>query len=338
MSLYWQVARRGVDENGGLSEGSNAGLDDEKTKVACEFLRNEHRQPFFLTVSFMNPHNVCQLARGQELPDGPIGEPPTELDKLPPLPKNFAIPGNEPSAIREVQKNTPVHYPTGDWDELKWRQDLWGYYRLVEKVDAEIAQVFAALKTGGHEDNTVVVFVGDHGEGVAMHHWNQKQILYDQATRVPLIIAWSGVTTARMCDELVSTALDIPVTILDFVGSERCRSMRGLSLRPIVLGKETKLNRRYVVSETMFARGKQSLGLKGRMIRTARYKYCIYDDGENREQLFDMTADPGETMNLATDEASLAQLNHHRKLLIEWAHETNDGTFPYIKPRGRAKP
>jgi len=325
-------------EAAGYPSGSNVGLDDKKAAAACEFLKQPHTQPFFLTVSLMNPHNVCQLARGQKLPDGPIGEPPTEPSRLPPLPPNFAVPAHEPSAIRKVQKSSTVHYPTADWDELKWRQYLWGYYRLVEKVDAEIARVLAALKTGGHANRTVIVFVSDHGEGVAMHHWNQKQILYDQATRVPLIVAWPGVTRVQVCEELVSTALDIPVTILDLVGSAKPASMRGLSLRPIATGKQTTLNRQHVIAETMFARGGKSLGLIGRMVRTAQYKYCIYDNGENREQLFDMHADPGEMTNLAVMDAYQDQLNHHRRLLTTWARETNDSAFPYIAPTARTGP
>ena len=152
----------------------------------------ERDKPFFLTVSFLNPHNVCQLARGQELPDGPIGSPPSSLNELPSLPDNFDVPENEPTAIRQVQASSNGHYPTKDWDELKWRQYLWGYYRLVEKVDAEIATVIDALDKSGQRENTVIIFVSDHGEGVAMHHWNQKQILYEQAVRVPFLISWRG--------------------------------------------------------------------------------------------------------------------------------------------------
>jgi len=318
----------------GYPDGTNAGKDDKKADAACDFLRQKHDKPFFLTVSLMNPHNVCQLARGQKLPDGPIGKPPTELSKLPPLPQNFAIPPNEPSAIRKVQKSSAAfHYPTADWDELKWRQYLWGYYRLVEKVDAEIEEVLAALDAGDHKANTVILFVSDHGEGVAMHHWNQKQILYDQATHVPLIMTWPGETRPQICDELVSTALDIPVTILDLTGARKVASMSGISLCPIVLGRKKSLNRRCIFVETMFAKGGQSLGLIGRMVRSVRYKYCIYDNGENREQLFDMKADPGEMTNLAVDAAYQNELNRHRKLLTEWAKETNDKDFPYITPK-----
>ena len=298
-------------ENAGYKEeASDYRQDARKTQAAISFLNRRHDRPFFLTLSYMNPHNVCQLARGQELPDGPIGSPPDELAALPPLPDNFAIPENEPSAIRKVKQSIPEHYPTKDWGELEWRRYLWGYYRLVEKVDAEIGMALDALSNTDCADNTIVLFVSDHGEGIAMHQWNQKQVLYDQCTRVPLILSGPGIKKKQLRAELVSTALDIPQTILDFAGATPPRSMRGVSLRGLASGKEQKHDRSYVVAETVFARNTNLLGLRGRMLRTARFKYCVYDVGENREQLFDMQTDPGETNNLAVQTSHKLSLIH----------------------------
>jgi len=318
-------------EDAGYEEAYEPGHDDKKTETIVSFLEREHDRPFFLTASYMNPHNICQLARGQELPDGPIGEPPADIDQLPPLPPNFDIPENEPSAIRKVQReNTEFHYPTQDWGERDWRNYLWGYYRIVEKVDQEIGRVLKTLQDTGLDQHTVVIYTSDHGEGVAMHRWNQKQILYDQSTRVPTIISGPGGSKPGTSETLVSVNLDIPATILDFAGADKPDAARGDSLRPFVTDPEATLDRSYVVSETMFARGAQNLGLTGRMLRTQRYKYCIYDSGENREQLFDMTEDPGETVNLAVTDGP--ELDRHRNLLSEWARETGDIDFPYHAP------
>ncbi len=317
-------------EAAGYDDAEDLRPDDRKTAAAVEYLKGGPAQPFFLTVSYINPHNVCQLSRDQELPDGPISPPPTSLDDLPPLPANFAVPPDEPIRIREVQKSIRGHYPTADWDELKWRQYLWGYCRLVEKVDAEIGQVLDALRDGGHEEDTLVIFVSDHGEGVAMHHWNQKQILYDQATRVPFIISWKGRLREQVSRELADTAFDITSTILDFAGVAKPESMYGQSLRPLITGQTQSIDRDCVVVETMFAQGANELGLEGRMLRTDRYKYCVYDRGENREQLFDMDADPGEENNLAADKEYADVLLHHRRLIANWAVKTSDAGFAYI--------
>ncbi len=311
-----------------------AGKDPEKTVAAVKYLQQKHDKPFFLTVSLMNPHNVCQLARadadGTDLPDGAIDLAPDDLNELPPLPHNFEVPENEPSVIREIQKKSPLHYPTKKWDEKTWRQYLWGYYRLVEKVDAQIGQVLNALEEGGHADNTLIIFTSDHGEGVAMHQWNQKQILYDQSVKTPLIISWKGKTQKRVYPKLVSNALDIPATILDIIGVEQPSQMSGVSLKPIIEGKSPK-PRKYVVSETMFALNNRNLGATGRMIRTKKYKYCIYDNGEKREQLFDMKNDTGEMKNLVYEKGYDKILNKHRELIRKWADETDDTEFPYYK-------
>ena len=253
------------------------------------------------------------------------------MNQLPPLPDNFEIPENEPTVLRQIQKISHTHYPTAEWDELKWRQYLWGYYRLVEKVDAQIGMVLDALEEGGHLDNTVIIFTSDHGEGVAMHHWNQKQILYDQSVKTPLIITWKGQTKKRKYTELVSNALDIPVTIFDIIGVEKPLTMPGHSLLPIMQGKSPD-PREYVIAETMFARGDRNLGATGRMIRTKKFKYCIYDNGERREQLFEIGRDPGEMNNLVYNSDFKKELNKHRMLITNWAKETNDSDFPYINP------
>lgn len=311
------------------------GKDPEKTVHAIKYLKSNHKKPFFLTVSLMNPHNVCQLARadadGSDLPDGPIAKSPTELEQLPPLPNNFDVPENEPTVLREIQEKSPYHYPTAQWDERTWRQYLWGYYRLVEKVDTQIGQILDALEEGGYAKNTVVIFTSDHGEGVARHHWNQKQILYDQSVKTPFIINWPGHTQKRKYTELVSNALDIAPTILELCGSEIPASMPGQSLVPVMMG-ESPNPRDYVISETMFARGTRNLGATGRMIRTKTFKYCIYDNGEKREQLFDMINDPGETRNLVMVPEFADELDQHRRLITAWARETKDDAFPYIQP------
>jgi len=314
--------------NPGLKEAGYqpiaAKLDPEKTTAAADYLRQPHDRPFFLTVSFMNPHNVCQLARHEDLPDGPIPPLPTDLDKLPPLPPNHAIPEHEPPAIREAWNMDRVsQYPTRNWTDLDWRQHLWGYWRIIELVDAQIGQVLAALEQGEHAANTAIVFLSDHGEGIAMHHWNQKQILYDQTARVPFFLHLPG-QTAAVSHDLVSPCLDIPATIAELSGAKAPSSWRGQSL----LGTPAK--REAVFSETTFAKNADSFGVSGRMVRTARHKYVIYNQGELREQLFDMEADPGETNNLVVGPAHEAELRRHRELLAAWMEETGDREFVVV--------
>jgi arylsulfatase A-like enzyme len=85
-----------------------------------------------------------------------------------------------------------------------------------------------------------------------------------------------------------------------------------------------------VIAETTFARGANA-GASGRMVRTERYKYVVYDQGAGREQLFDLKADPHEMNNLATNPEYHTELNEHRTLISAWAAETGD-EFPLVQP------
>ena len=79
-------------------------------------------------------------------------------------------------------------------------------------------------------------------------------------------------------------------------------------------GKDVKEWRDFVVSESQ----------NGRMLRTSRFKYCVYDSGRDREQLIDLKNDPGEMKNLADVSEYADVLNTHRRLLRRWVERTGD--------------
>jgi choline-sulfatase len=311
------------------------GHDAKRAELAAQFLHREHDRPFFLVVSFLNPHDCCQLARGEDLSkfDGPIPATPPE-DELPPLPDNFEIPDKEPDYLRVWQKeNSERVYRSYFWNKKQFREYQWGYYRLVEKVDKEIAKVLKALRESDAEKNTVVIFSSDHGDGHSRHRWNQKWSLYDESARVPFIVAQKGVTRAGQVDHHpVSSGLDLMPTICDYAGIEPPEGCLGMSVRPLAEGKEATNWRKYVVSETGFGNwgevGDDSYP-KARMVRTDRYKYIVYDKGKRREQLIDMEKDPGEMVNLADKAEYKSSLNRHRTYMAEWCRLTKD-SFQYI--------
>ena len=183
--------------------------------------------------------------------------------------------------------------------DADWRQYRHAYYRLIEKVDAEIGRILAALQESGLAENTVVIFSSDHGDGLGAHRWNQKWALYEESVRVPFILKFGAHTsTGRVVTEpLVAASLDLFPTVCDFAGVTPPPNLLGRSLRPFIEGNPDTW-RDYVVTETCFSDG---LGTHGRMLRTPRYKYVVYSWGKHREQLFDLTTDPGETINLAVE-------------------------------------
>lgn len=303
-----------------------SGFDDRVLADACiayldEYAAGDGEKPFFLTTNFDNPHNICEFARHMALPWADIGEPPP-VDERPPLPENFGIPDDEPEIIRIEQQEHFAIYPTRNWDEADWRRQRWGYFRLVEWVDTEIGRILAGLKARGLDENTVIIFTSDHGDGHGSHQWNQKSVLYEEVVRIPMIIKAPGGVTGVADSRLVSNALDIFPTICDYADAELPSGLSGRSLRPILEGEDPGSWRDRVFIETFFDCGWNSYG---RAMVTDRYKYTVYDKGKNREQIVDLQEDPGEMVNLATRSEGESMLEGFRRDLQAWTIETNDG-------------
>lgn len=309
-------------------------LDEDIEAPIREFLLKDRDQPFFLFASFVNPHDICEVARmidGQQerYKNGDLPPfPPPHL--CPPLPDNFAIPADEPAAIREHQFEMKVGdgelgYIGAHFDEGQWRQYRWAYQQLVALVDERIGRVLDALEESGQADNTVIVLFSDHGDGNAAHRWHQKNIFYEETARVPFIVVPpGGCAPAENNTALVNACLDLFPTLLDYAELETPADLLGRSLKPVLEGSACTRHE-YVVSQTNLHLGYGEPGpVNGRMIRTADFKYVVFDRGANPEQLFHLPSDPGETRSLAQDPAYAAELQRHRDLLAAWTGTSGD--------------
>jgi choline-sulfatase len=295
-----------------------------------------------LVVSITNPHDIAEWSRGQRLPsDGQLPDPPPP-DRCPPRRENFATPKNETDSMVLMRKSyqTAPMFPVSGFDENKWRQYIWAYYRLIEKADARVGQVLAALHESGQEENTLVIFTADHGDCQGSHGWNQKTVFYDESTRVPLIISIPGKAKAGTSDQLVNTGVDLIPTMCDFAGIRLPRGLPGLSLkdrcsdegrrdfRGAKGDKAGSQSREYIVSSHRMVQGVEVGGAtpecNGRMVRSDRFKYCVYDIGRRCESLVDMENDPGEMTNLAGDAAYANVLEQHREYLRQWSAKVGD--------------
>ncbi len=316
----------GIDYLGGH------GYDSTHTRLAREFLQKDHKQPFFLVVSLVNPHDCCQLARKEDLSafEGPIPPLPSQ-ELLPDLPANFEIPENEPDYIREWQaENSARVYRSHFWNEADFKEYQWGYYRLVEKVDSLIGKVLDEVDYSAYAENTTIIFSSDHGDGASRHRWNQKWSAYDESSRVPFIIAGKGVDRVGETDpRLVSAGLDLYPTICDLAGIEPPTGLRGKSIVPLLKKENGEAEwRKYLVTELSFGNWVDQYHLdtfpRARMVRSPKYKYVVFDQGVNREQFIQMKDDPGEMVNLVYDSGYTHELERHREYLREWVKLTDD--------------
>jgi len=314
--------------NTSTRQGKLAQAVDEGTmNAAIEFIRRKREKPFLAVVSFINPHDICLPAGGTSPILDQVWEryqPPAGAE-IPPLPANFGYTEGAPEGFTRKALHD-------DWDENHWRRYTYAYYRMMEDVDRQVGQVLQALRQSGQEENTLIVFTSDHGEGLASHRWTGKMMYYQEEAAVPLIVSWKGVTPAGRIDrEHLASALDVLPTICDYAGVKSQAVMRGQSLRAVI-EKPQQAGHEYVVSE--MAGGQE----RSFMVRTKQYKYMVFPGaaGQKLEMLFDMQADPGEMKNLARQAALAGELERHRKLLEEWNKLTEEDKHP-AKPTPKAQ-
>jgi len=336
--VHFPRKMKGVEDLGyrNLTGNSRRGLAD----ACAKFIKAPHTRPFFLFASFINPHDICYMAINDF--NRTRGQPPVDnidsktceavLDRVrktgdindfvekncPPLPANHEVPEAEPECIMKNYINPrPFQaYTREKWTENQWRLHRWAYCRLTEMVDREIGILLDALRQTKIEDNTLIVFTSDHGDMDSAHKLEHKQVLYEESVRVPFIMSFKGVIPEGIVDDthLISNGLDLLPTLCDYAGIEIPEKLHGKSMRPLAERGNVGRWRDFVVSESQL----------GRMLRTDRFKYCIFASGKNREQLTDMKNDPGEMKNLATNEEYKDILKTHRRLLRRWIEISGD--------------
>jgi len=315
-----------------LAQNKVGGVDSLIPGAAKEFFNIKRNGPFLLVVSFINPHNICEWARGDKLPEGEIGIYPPE-DQIPPLRSNHAPSKNESdimNIMRASYQESRV-FPVAEFDNEKWRHYIWAYYRMIEKVDSHIGEVLKSLKESGLDKNTVIIFLSDHGDCQGAHGWNQKTVFYEESSKVPFVISYHSIKPAKS-DFLVQTGIDLLPTLADIANISIPETLPGISLKEIVINGKSGREREYIVVSDKFIQGEPINGYKpepeGRMIRNDRFKYWIYDEGNEKESLFDLQKDPGETINIAKEPAYANELEYFRSKLSEWTEKYDD---PFLK-------
>ncbi len=250
------------------------------------------------------------LRNAMKLPEG-VSQEEFFAKHCPPLPPNFEPQAQEPEAIRMVlEQRLFKKHARETWSDEKWRMHRWAYCRLTEMVDAHIGRVLDAVRESGLEENTLIIFSSDHGDMDSAHRMEHKTVLYEEPLRIPLIVSYKGVTPPGFVDDthLVSNGLDLLPTLCDYAGIEPPDDLTGQSFRSSAEGRTPQSWRTHLGLEGEF----------GYALRSERYKYILYDSGENREQLVDLEKDPGEMNNWATDSAYQDILKEHRGYFQSW--------------------
>lgn len=306
------INMRAVVESGTCQRSLQIDYDDEVEFFAVQkiydLVRFAENQPFFLTVSFTHPHSP--FITKHEYWDRYRHD---DID----MPKVAPIGHNE-----QDEMSRWLHYAHGgdldDVTEEHVRNARHAYYGMVSYVDDKVGRIVGTLEEVGLADNTVIVFLADHGEMLGERGAWYKQYFYEWSARVPLIVSFPQRFTSRRVSELVSLA-DLLPTAMDIAtggaGWEPVSALDGRSLVPLLDGDGAGWDD-VVVSEYTG----EGTCAPCRMLRRGRHK-LIYTHG-HPDLLYDLAQDPDELTNLAEDPRHAETLAGLRaELLKDWDPE-----------------
>ncbi len=276
-----------------------------------DFLRNVDEQPFFLHVSFPDPHYPfvvpephASLYKPDEMP--PPLPPVTESHDLPALHTNVYFCRNatltRPDG-RPVDRiiGTPPHdysaVSVEDWQQVKAT-----YYGMISLIDDSIGRILTVLDAQGLRENTVIVFVSDHGDYLGDHGFYGKGLPYDSVLRVPLIYAGADILAGQVVETIAST-LDIAPTLLDLLQIDEVEGMQGISTKAILTGSTTKTR-----TAALTENDDDFVPMRMRTLTTLDWKLTYYLN-QDLGELFDRVNDPDEMNNLwnSSEHASIKQ-------------------------------
>lgn len=298
-------------------------FDIDTTQKAVDYLHNTREQPFFLAVDLQNPHNICRYI-GETANGIPV--PPASESELPPLPPNFEFTdiANRPPVIQYLCCAHRRQRQASSWTAADYQQYLYAYYYYLTMVDKQIGTILDTLQTVGLEEDTLIVFLADHGEGMAAHGLVTKYAaFYEETNRVPLIVKGPGVKGNRRIGGVCSL-LDLLPTLAELSGITLPPGAEGISLQPQLTGTAENVQRSYVCGE--WHDEFRGYTVPGRMICDGAWKYTCYLE-PGGEELYDLENDPYEMVNLAYKAEYSELRKKYQELLRRHIHETDDDFF-----------
>ena len=203
------------------------------------------------------------------------------------------------------------------------------YNAMVENLDANVGKMMAFLKAEGLLDDTIVVFLSDHGELAGAHGLRAKQWPYEESVGIPLMV-WDSRVRKRAGTVIKDPTCteDLFPTLLGLVGLVPKNEVQGTNLTPLIHGDVDALDREGVLLEFVAELRERPpfFDEVWRGFRTRDYKYTVKGNnmGGRPWQFFDLKNDPGEMNNLVDDPNYRDQVAHHHRLLCERMIETED--------------
>ena len=284
-------------------------------------------RPFFFVANFFDPHHS-------------FGAPREYLDRYRadqlsrPNTVEGELSGKPPIFTEASQKSYAGHAAGYVEHTPEQLQDVKAaYYAMVSLIDDEVGRILSTLEEEGLTDDTVVIFTSDHGEMLGDHQLMLKgPMMYDCAIKVPLLVRWPGhVEAGQRVAELVQW-IDLTATITELAGATlpRCQ---GRSLLGLVDGSGRTEHRGWALCEYRDSGHPYDPPVHTTMVRQDDIKIIVHhgppSTGRERTgELYDLSADPGELVNL-WDVAEHAELRRRMtELVVDVMVATEDRSQP----------
>jgi arylsulfatase A-like enzyme len=206
---------------------------------------------------------------------------------------------------------------------------------MTENLDENVGKLMSFLKEERLLDNTIVVFIADHGELGGSHCLAEKQHPYEESIGIPMIISGPGIVSGN-CLDVPACSEDLFPTILGLAKLKPQKRCQGTDLSPLICGEADTIDRPGVLLQFIWETRADFAfhGQTWRGFRSKRYKYNVLGDFKNGIkpwQFFDLKNDPGELNNLLDNPEYKDLISIHHNWMCERMLEIGDDALEYIK-------
>ncbi len=259
--------------------------DYEVVSQGISYFRQKHDKPFFLAIGLTRPHLPWYV------PQKYYDQYPLSSVKLPEIIANDLA--DVPTA------GVKIANPQGDHkfitENNQWEKAIQGYLASITFADAQLGRLLDALEKSDYADNTIIVFLSDHGWHLGeKEHW-RKFALWEEASRVPLIVYAPGISKENSVSERTVNLLDIYPTLVGLCGLPAKKDLEGNNIVPLIKNPSSPWEFPSITTH----------GFENHAVRSERWRYIRYHDGS--EELYDHDNDPNEFKNLANDKKYAAE-------------------------------
>lgn len=222
----------------------------------------------------------------------------------------------------EIVCNSPIIAPKGTKMGDFYRKSVLDYYACMTGVDEQVGRIIRQLKEQGLFENTIVVFTSDHGDSMGMHEHIGKNIYYEEAMRIPMMISWPEKIAPRRDSTLMIAFADLYPSLLSLMGFKEQipAGVQTFDLSASILSPEKAQE----VVQPYYYLLPENLMTGYRGLRTKKYTFVVHATNGRTDEwiLFDREQDPFQLNNIAPDQPAL--IKQFTSQLKDWLKKTND--------------